>query len=300
MSMSAICGYSRFQTPSPKVLRQSGFTLVEIMVALTLGLLVMAGVIQVFISTQQSARIQQAASRMQEDGRMATALISRYFRYAGYTTYPWDKGGTVWALPLNARGFPASAAFVAGGPALAAGQVVGGTDNLLNGLDADVIRLRYQGAADGSVTDCLGRVVPVNQMADIMLSLSANNPMPAQGQALMCTVNGPGGVVTQPLVAGLEGMAIWYGLSQGAAGIDANGRLTGATAYVPAAQVPATNWNRVISLRVSLLVRTETDGLTLQSQTVTFNGTTVNSNAPTDNRMRYVMGTTTNVRNQAP
>lgn len=287
MSMSAIHGYLGFLPSRREVLRQRGFTLVEIMVALTLGLLVMVGVIQVFISTQQSARIQQSASRMQEDGRMAMALLGRYFRLAGYTTYPWDKGGTLWAPAINARGFSASAPF-------AAGQVVRGTENDVNG--ADTIRIRYQGAADGSVTTCLGRVVPATEMADITLSLSAADAI--QGQSLNCTDNSnPGGALTQPLVAGLQGMELWYGLSQGATGIDANGRLTGATAYVTAAQVPTGQWNRVISLRVSLLVRSDNDRLTLDPQTVTFNNVNI---VPTDRRMRFVMGTTTNIRNQAP
>ena len=286
--MRAIDSYFGPGVPTqPPAALQRGFTLVEIMVALTLGLLVLAGVIQVFLSTQQSARIQQAASRMQEDGRMAMALLSRYFRQAGYTTYPWDKGGTVWAPAINARGFPASAPF-------AAGQVVSGTENDVNG--ADRIRIRYQGAADGSVTTCLGRVVPANQMADITLSLSAADAV--QGQSLLCTDhNNPGGALTQPLVAGLQGMELWYGLSQGPAGVDANGRLTGATAYVTATQVPIGEWNRVISLRVSLLVRSDSDRLTLDPQTVTFNNVNI---VPTDRRMRFVMGTTTNIRNQAP
>lgn len=288
MVTRAIDGYPWFgRRTRSRLARQRGFTLVEIMVALTLGLLVMVGVIQVFISTQQSARIQQSASRMQEDGRMAMALLGRYFRLAGYTTYPWDKGGTLWAPAINARGFPSSGPF-------AASQVVSGTENDVNG--ADTIRIRYQGAADGSVTTCLGRVVPVTQIADITLSLSAADA--AQGQSLLCTDNNnPGGALTQPLVAGLQGMELWYGLSQGPNGVDANGRLTGATAYVTATQVPAGQWNRVISLRVSLLVRSDSDRLTLDPQTVTFNNVNI---VPTDRRMRFVMGTTTNIRNQAP
>jgi len=53
----------------------------------------------------------------------------------------------------------------------------------------------------------------------------------------------------------------------------------------------------VISLRVSLLVRSDSDRLTLDPQTVTFNNVNI---VPTDRRMRFVMGTTTNIRNQAP
>jgi type IV pilus assembly protein PilW len=266
---------------------QRGYTLIEIMVALTLGLVVIIGVIQVFISTQQSARIQQAASRMQEDGRMAMALLNRYLRLAGYTTHPWDKGNTTWNPAINARGFPANATF-------AAGQVVRGGENDVNGVDS--IRIRYQGTADGSVTTCLGRVVPINEMADITFSLTAD--VPGQGRSLLCTDNNTNNA--QPLVAGLQDMQIWYGLSQdrgAVAGIDANGRLTGATAYVPANLVPANEWNRVIGVRVSLLVRSEQDQLTLEPQTVTFNEVNI---VPVDRRMRYVMGTTINVRNQAP
>lgn len=59
-----------------------------------------------------------------------------------------------------------------------------------------------------------GRIIPANQMADITLSLSPANP--PQGRALLCTDNNnPGGAIAQPLVAGLQGMTIQYGLSQG-------------------------------------------------------------------------------------
>jgi type IV pilus assembly protein PilW len=94
-------------------------------------------------------------------------------------------------------------------------------------------------------------------------------------------------------------MQIWYGLSQGAGVVDASGRLTGgATAYVTATQVQAANqWDRVIAVRVSLLLRSVEDNLVLDPQTIVFNGV---STAYTDRRMRYVMDTTINVRNQAP
>lgn len=278
-----------------------GFTLVEIMVALTLGLLVMIGVIQVFISTQQSARIQQAASRMQEDGRIAMDILNQYIRLAGYAAYPWDKAlniggaGSTWNPAMNERGFPADANWPL------AGQIIRGGESDVNG--ADSIRIRYQGADDGSITTCLGRVVPANNpalpinqlMADITFSLSP--PDADGGRALWCTDNSGPNPVPQPLVGGLQDMQIWYGLSQGAGGIQANGRLTGATAYVRADQVPANEWDRVIGVRISLLVRSDQDRLTLEPQNIVFNDAPLTVN---DRRMRYVMGTTANVRNQSP
>ena len=270
---------------------QQGFTLVEIMVALMLGLVVLIGVIQVFISTQQSARIQQAASRMQEDGRIALDILNHYIRLVGYSTFPWDKAlnisgaGAIWNPAMNQRGFPANAAWPL------AGQVVRGGESDVNG--ADSIRIRYQGSGDGSITTCLGRVVGINELTDITLSLTADDPV--DGRSLQCTDNNTN--TTQPLVAGLQGIQILYGLSQGNGGIQANGRLTGVTAYVPADQVPADQWDRVIGVRIALLVRSDQDGLTLESQSIMFN------DAPlpvTDRRMRYVMGTTVSVRNQMP
>lgn len=272
--------------------RQRGFTLIEIMVALMLGLVVIIGVIQVFLGTQQSARIQQAASRMQEDGRIAVNLLTRYIRLAGYTTNPWDKGSTAWAPARGLRGFPTSALFTK------KGQVISGDTGNINGMDS--IRVRYQGASDDSITTCLGRIVPVTELADITLSLSADDPV--NGRSLQCTDNNTG--ATEPLIGGLENIQIWYGISQdqgSVSGVDAAGRLTGATTYLTAAEVTANKlWDRVISVQISLLVRSDQDRLASQPQTYTFPITNNTPTTPTDQRLRYVMGATTNIRNQAP
>jgi type IV pilus assembly protein PilW len=63
---------------------QRGIGLVEIMVALTLGLVLMGGVLQVFLSNKQTYRMQEAHARLQENGRFAMEKISRDIREAGY------------------------------------------------------------------------------------------------------------------------------------------------------------------------------------------------------------------------
>ena len=63
---------------------QCGIGLVEIMVALTLGLVSMGGVLQVFLSNKQTYRMQEAHARLQENGRFAMEKISRDIREAGY------------------------------------------------------------------------------------------------------------------------------------------------------------------------------------------------------------------------
>lgn len=50
--------------------RQHGLSLIEIMVALVISLFLLAGLLQMFISTRQSARIQENLSRVQVNGRL--------------------------------------------------------------------------------------------------------------------------------------------------------------------------------------------------------------------------------------
>ena len=63
---------------------KNGFTLVELMVAMTLGLLIVLGVIQVMMSNQISYRTNDELSRIQENGRFALDLLANDIRMAGY------------------------------------------------------------------------------------------------------------------------------------------------------------------------------------------------------------------------
>ncbi|MCI0400642.1 MAG: PilW family protein [Gammaproteobacteria bacterium] len=63
---------------------QRGIGLVEIMVTLAVGLALMGGVLQVFLSNKQTYRMQEAHARLQENGRFAMEKLSRDIREAGY------------------------------------------------------------------------------------------------------------------------------------------------------------------------------------------------------------------------
>jgi len=64
--------------------RQAGVGLVEIMVAVTLSLILMAGLVQVYTGNKQTYRIQESLSRLQENGRFALDFITRDLRSAGF------------------------------------------------------------------------------------------------------------------------------------------------------------------------------------------------------------------------
>jgi prepilin-type N-terminal cleavage/methylation domain-containing protein len=63
---------------------QRGFSLVELMVALTLSLVLMAGALSVLYSSRLSYRENDRIARLQEAGRTAVELLLRDARPAGY------------------------------------------------------------------------------------------------------------------------------------------------------------------------------------------------------------------------
>ncbi len=64
--------------------RQKGFSLIELMIAITLGLLLMAGVLQIFLASKQTYTSNNALSRVQESGRFAIDFLTNDIRHAGY------------------------------------------------------------------------------------------------------------------------------------------------------------------------------------------------------------------------
>ncbi|HLW04152.1 MAG TPA: prepilin-type N-terminal cleavage/methylation domain-containing protein [Azoarcus sp.] len=70
---------------SARPLRQYGLTLVELMIAMVLGLLVTGGAISIVIANGQTNRTNIALSQIQESSRTAFELLARDIRQAGAT-----------------------------------------------------------------------------------------------------------------------------------------------------------------------------------------------------------------------
>ncbi|MGH8117854.1 MAG: prepilin-type N-terminal cleavage/methylation domain-containing protein, partial [Rhodanobacteraceae bacterium] len=65
--------------------RAAGFSLIELMIAMVLGLIVIAGVTSVFLAGQQSFRTNNALADVQDSSRVAFELMARDIREAGLT-----------------------------------------------------------------------------------------------------------------------------------------------------------------------------------------------------------------------
>ena len=75
------------QTPNHKttrIFRQRGLSIVELLVALTIGLFLILAVIEVMISGKQSFGSANNMSRLQENGRIATEMVVTNLKRAGY------------------------------------------------------------------------------------------------------------------------------------------------------------------------------------------------------------------------
>ena len=64
--------------------RQSGFSIIELLVAVTLGLFLMAALVEVLLSGNRSFTSANHLSRLQENGRIATGMIVTDLKRTGY------------------------------------------------------------------------------------------------------------------------------------------------------------------------------------------------------------------------
>jgi type IV pilus assembly protein PilW len=70
--------------PTPNWLTQRGMSLVELMVAMTIGLLLLIALAYFFLGSRQLNRTHDDVSRMQESGRYALEILGKAIRQAGF------------------------------------------------------------------------------------------------------------------------------------------------------------------------------------------------------------------------
>ncbi len=63
---------------------QAGFSLIEMMIAMVIGLFLMGGVVSVYINSSQSSRVNQSMRTLQENGRFALSSLRNNIQMAGY------------------------------------------------------------------------------------------------------------------------------------------------------------------------------------------------------------------------
>lgn len=72
------------RTPTARPRSQGGFSLIEMMVAVTIGLFILGGLVALMVSSQRNYQVQDYSARLQENARFAMQFLSYDLRMAGY------------------------------------------------------------------------------------------------------------------------------------------------------------------------------------------------------------------------
>ena len=259
--------------------RAGGFSLIELMVALTIGLIIVAGMLASFATSSASNRTNARVAEFQTNGRFATDFLRRELQHSGFAGLSWTNltltGATGTAEYGCGPGFVANinqpiwgandtnplscipAANYARGDILVVRRA--GLDSIPSAttLAANTLYFRSE-YLQGSVF--LGPTRPVDvqaPVADYLLQTDVYYISPytnsvgesPQVPALYRMTLGAGPAMTAQLVAsGIENMQVQYGVRTGAAA-------TARTQFLDASAVSASDWANVVAVRLWLLAR---------------------------------------------
>ncbi|WP_166887618.1 PilW family protein [Massilia sp. CCM 8734] len=251
--------------PALRWLRQAGLGLVELMVALVLGLLVTLAAAALLVSAQSGYAAQNALAQTDDAGRFALEAIERAARQSAWVDLEREGAPPSSAATAARIGGLDNHVLAGGGPGIAAARPGG-----VNG--SDVLALRFDGAGagpdgDGSVLSCAGFAVGA---ANEGWSIFYVAPDAAGDAELRCKYRGQKGWRSEALVGGVDTFQVLYGLDTDEPGdglpdrylaaaavnaLDASLILDGATPAERERDLRRkTHWKRVASVRVALLL----------------------------------------------
>jgi type IV pilus assembly protein PilW len=246
--------------------KQNGMSLIEVMVAMTIGLIILIALGYFFLGSININRTTDDISRMQESGRNALEIMGRSIRQAGYRRdVKQGFGGDV-------KGTPNYEA-----------QMITGVDGAGNAPDS--ITVKYDAQPGGDV-DCTGADVAAGtELKPNMVTAT----FAITDGALTCN----NGTSTVTVVDNIENMQISYVIDTSKVKFKKNDSADKVTT-----KPTKDEFRQVGAVQVTLLTRGPTPNVAVNnSQTLTYNST-----APTiyaDGFLRQVYSATYNVRNQS-
>jgi type IV pilus assembly protein PilW len=229
---------------------QLGFTLIELMIAILIGLFLIGGLLTLVGAMKRTSTIQSGLSQLLDNERMTTTLMTDVIQSTGY--YPNPTNNTLVSI------FPANATFAT------AGQAIVGSGSWTAAAPGDTITVQYATAgttipgSDG-IINCSGNTSPiaatfvntfsVDNFGDLNCNLTINGAAQPTIQLISGQTNSSG-----VLVNGVTRMQIYYGVQTNAAAgtysvdtyMDAttlNAAIAGGSSY---------NWSNVISVMLTL------------------------------------------------
>jgi type IV pilus assembly protein PilW len=219
--------------------RQSGYSLVELSVAMLVSLFLLAGFFSILQSTRKAATSQTQLAQLQDDERVALTIMQGVIEAGGYYPSPYSNSITT-ELPATGS--------------LQLGQVVYGTTNATAAL-GDTLIVRYNADANEDVIDCTGtsnstKAAPAFYTNEFRVLQDTTTTPPY----LACSVDG--GNTFAKLVDNVAKMEISYGISSSATATNTLGAAVDSyvttAGMVTAAGTNSAVWTNVYSVKVKL------------------------------------------------
>jgi type IV pilus assembly protein PilW len=214
---------------------QRGLSLISLLIALTIGVFLLAGLFNIWLQTRNTFNAQGSLAQLQDNERIAMMTMANAVQTAGY--YPIaDNYNASPPSPLltTTQAFPVAGNFAA------TGQFVYGSHT--SGVN-DTLQVRFM--SDGSTLDCQGQQQPDRTLVVDEYQIDANGD-------LQCSVvtSTYGNTTTsstgyQTIVTGISNLLVYYGVDPG--------NTQSVTQYMTADQVTTGNdWTTVRSVNLQL------------------------------------------------
>lgn len=229
--------------------RQSGFSLVELLVAVTIGLFIVGGLAAVYVHLKQAFNAQTLLSDLQDSERLALTMLTTTIEESGY--FPDPVSNTASSEPsFVAASIGASGVY----GSLAAGQGLVGTTGSSGASDS--LTTRFVTAPGSGLLNCLGQTNTgtTNALFTNTFTVSATT-------GLNCSVNG--GTSSTPIAGQVVSLSVSYL-------VDTTG-LGSALGYMSAAAVTTAGlWANVRSAQLTVVFTNPLAAQAGQPATVTW------------------------------
>jgi len=235
---------------------QSGFSLVELMVSLSLGLVIMVVTTAFYISNKQTYQYINASTEIIQSSQYALYYLRETIGHAGF---PLQSGAG--AFPANAasRADPAMTPVLDGG-----------------GINSDSITVTYRAS-----NDCLGNPAPLDASGNSF----ATNTFFINNNSLFCRGLGN---PAQVLIQGVQNMQIEYGVDTNADSIPDT--FANATQVENGISSATPDWSNVVAVRIALLMLSQNP---IAEQAGVVNYQVLNASIVTNDRFKRRVFTTT-------
>jgi type IV pilus assembly protein PilW len=218
---------------------QCGYTMIELMIAITIALFLLAGLVTLVMGTRRSSATQSQLATLQDNERIAMTLMTNVIQQAGYYPNPTTLTNASFAAEASAAG-----AFAVGQPLAGAYSAVAPGDKIA----ARFISPQNDATTNNTIVNCAGTS---NSTGSAMTYTNLFQVATVNGVPTLQCVLSQNGVVQAPvvnLVSGVQSISVMYGVSSSTA-VD-NNVITYENAA--AANANPTDWTRVTAVKLRL------------------------------------------------